>query len=643
MKGLQIKLGHGLFNKSNFKVFNNFKSQSFTRFQSNSAKPKPIKLVSKPYNNKYSFFKVSAISCTSFMLLLMYEYSHDLIGNESMLEKFEVNKPSLHPKPDAVTYIRGIYEQSLIEEAEAEKVDNDEHIEHYSKILKQKDLTVGERVWYTFLYSFYKTVSVSSYAFKHYLKEPFFITKRTLQILFMIMIPLMYHYKFSSNHDIFLKHLISTIENKGGPTFVKLAQWASSRTDLFSQETCDQLGKLHSMNKNHSMQDTLLILSDDENNQYNVDDLFKTTIKETPKFVNMSESDINDAMVLGSGAIGQVYKIDNSESGQKPRQIAIKIIHPHVRDYIARDLAIMKFFGNLLNKIPNWEWLSIPEEVEQFSVFLKSQLDFRIEACNMIKFDQLFKDNKSVYFPNIYASHRDYLIEELVDGVSLSDVLKLKQKLINQPGYQDIQFYFKDISNIFVQSFLDMLILKNFIHADLHPGNIIISLDKKNEEFKKFAKDLDNANVEDFHSIFKNQKILLNYIDTGLSIQLSPTNRINFINLFEQLCDYNGVKIGNLLIERSKTPESVINKPDFIQQCDNMMKKVAKQEFTLGNFSIGELLNEMMSLVRSHHIKLESEFVGVIVGLFIIEGVSKSLDKDIKFFEEFVQYLVVNC
>ncbi|KAF0269624.1 hypothetical protein FOG48_01538 [Hanseniaspora uvarum] len=642
MKGFQNKFKYGLFYRSNIKVFN-FRVHSHIRYLSNSTKPNSIKLVSKPYNNKYSFFKVSAISCVSFLLLLVYEYSHDLIGNDSMLEQFEVNKPQLFPKPNSETYIKGIYEQSLAEEAEAEKIDNNTSIQYYSKKLKEKNLSVSKKLWYTFLYSFHKTINASTYAFVHYLKEPFFVTKRTLQILFMIMIPLLYHYKFSSSHDIFLNHLISTIENKGGPTFVKLAQWASSRTDLFSQETCDQLGKLHSMNKNHSMKDTLLILSTDGNNQYNVDELIKTTIKNNSKYTNMSHSEINDDLVLGSGAIGQVYKIDNPENKKKPKQIAIKIIHPHVRDYIARDLTIMKFFGNLLNKIPNWEWLSIPEEVEQFSVFLKSQLDFRIEACNMIKFDQLFNDNKNVYFPNIYASKKDYLIEELVDGVSLSDVLKLKQKLIKKPGYSDIQFYFNDISNIFVQSFLDMLILKNFIHADLHPGNIIISLDKNNEEFKEFVDDLDNADVEKFHKIFKNQKILLNYIDTGLSIQLSPTNRINFINLFEQLCDYNGVKIGNLLIERSKTPDTVINKPDFIEQCDKMMKAVAKQEFTLGNFSIGELLNEMMSLVRSHHIKLESEFVGVIVGLFIIEGVSKSLDKDIKFFEEFVKYLVVNC
>ena len=120
--------------------------------------------------------------------------------------------------------------------------------------------------------------------------------------------------------------MIRIIESKGGPTFVKLAQWASSRTDLFSQETCDQLGKLHSMNKNHSMKDTMLILSDNDNNEYNVDDLFKTTISNNSKYEKMSQSNINDNMVLGSGAIGQVYKIDHMENNKnKPVAVPKKL------------------------------------------------------------------------------------------------------------------------------------------------------------------------------------------------------------------------------------------------------------------------------------------------------------------------------
>ena len=83
MKGLQNRLGFNLVFKSNLKTFTNLNTRSSIRFQSNSFKPKTPKLVSKPYNNSYSFYKVSAITCTSFLLLIAYEYSHDIIGNDS--------------------------------------------------------------------------------------------------------------------------------------------------------------------------------------------------------------------------------------------------------------------------------------------------------------------------------------------------------------------------------------------------------------------------------------------------------------------------------------------------------------------------------------------------------------------------------
>ncbi|XBW36452.1 hypothetical protein QEN19_002030 [Hanseniaspora menglaensis] len=584
------------------------------------------KLISKPYKNQYSFFKISAITLLSFGLLGIYEYEYFLVDNETVKinpNTIKANIPPLNPVSNSATYVQGIYSQSLKEAEENEKKKKTSKVSFYAIKLKQQNLSILSIFYYRLMYMAAIIEMHSIENFNCFVKNPFLLSARTLELLFFILIPTLYHYKFSSSHFIFVSKLLETIETRGGPTFVKLAQWASSRSDLFSQETCDQLGKLHSMNKPHSLNETLLVIPE-EYGQVLIDR------------DNSNESNTEDGskMLLGSGAVGQVYTLNNNT-------MAIKVIHPKVRDYISRDLAIMKFFGNLLNKIPNWEWLSIPEEVEQFSVFLKTQLDFRIESCNMIKFRDLFSDNNQVYFPNIYSSGKDYIVEELVDGVSLSDLLDLKQNLMQKKGYERVQFYFNDISNIFVQSFLDMLILKNFIHADLHPGNIIVSLDKKNEEFKKLV-EAEEVDVESFENIFKNEKILLNYIDTGLTIQLTPKNRINFINLFEQLCNYDGVKIGNLLIERSKTPNTVIHRDEFIEECDSMMKAVAKEEFTLGNFSIGDLLSHMMSLVRKHHIKLESEFVGVIVGLFILEGVSKRLDKDIKFFEEFVKYIVLN-
>ena len=66
--------------------------------------------------------------------------------------------------------------------------------------------------------------------------------------------------------------------------------------------------------------------------------------------------------------------------------VAIKVLHPNVELKINRDLKIMKFFANVINIIPTMEWLSLPDEVEQFSILMRLQLDLRIEALNLAKF-----------------------------------------------------------------------------------------------------------------------------------------------------------------------------------------------------------------------------------------------------------------
>lgn len=177
MKGLQNRLGFNLVFKSNLKTFTNLNTRFSIRFQSNSFKPKTPKLVSKPYNNSYSFYKVSAITCTSFLLLIAYEYSHDIIGNESILERFTVNQPTLFPKADSETYIRGIYEQSLIEEEQVEKLERVKSVNYYAEKLQQKNLSTVQRFCYRIMYSYSKVVRVGSYAFTYYLKEPFLSPK----------------------------------------------------------------------------------------------------------------------------------------------------------------------------------------------------------------------------------------------------------------------------------------------------------------------------------------------------------------------------------------------------------------------------------------------------------------------------------
>lgn len=108
--------------------------------------------------------------------------------------------------------------------------------------------------------------------------------------------------------------------------------------------------------------------------------------------------------------------------------VAIKVLHPNVHRTIEYDIRIMRFFADMLNTLPGMSWVSLPEEVAQFSTLMFSQLDLRHEARNLARFERNFMTrNSAVSFPRplLEFCSRDVLVEELIDAVPLKHFMRL--------------------------------------------------------------------------------------------------------------------------------------------------------------------------------------------------------------------------
>lgn len=210
---------------------------------------------------------------------------------------------------------------------------------------------------------------------------------------------------------------------RAGPSFIKLGQWAASRADLFSASLCDRMSKLHSNGDPHSMRHTRRVISAAFGLDF--DDIFE-------KF---------DDKPIGCGAIAQVYRAtmkpdirgqnEDDDDNERSTSVAIKVLHPRVRKTVRRDIAIMSIFAKTLNLLPGMEWLSLPEEVEVFGEMMNQQLDLRMEASNLTRFDQNFRARgHQVTFPRPIKlggdrkESRDVLIEEFEDALPLKHFLR---------------------------------------------------------------------------------------------------------------------------------------------------------------------------------------------------------------------------
>lgn len=408
----------------------------------------------------------------------------------------------------------------------------------------------------------------------------------------------------------------------GGASFIKLGQWAASRTDIFSEAMCDELSNLHSNAKRHSFRKTKAILKETFGGK-EIEDIFESFPEEP----------------IGCGAIAQVYiaKLDKKFQKTSNGLVAVKVVHPNVETTVERDLKIMRFFANTVDLIPTMEWLSLPQEVDQFALFMKLQLDLRIESYNLTKFKEKFPNVNEIKFPSSLYSSKKVLIEEMIHGVNMNKILELK----NLHGKKML----KQISDKLIDSFLKMLILDNFIHADLHPGNIFIRFRKLNStdetEIDNLTDELNTLEPNDLINKLESLSLegyhpQLCFIDAGLVTELDDKNRFNFISLFNALAQFDGYRAGELMIERSKTPETAINEEVFKLRVARLVERVKERTFTLGSVSIGDLLDQMLSMVRGHHVRMEGDFVSVVVAILILEGICRQLDPNIDLFARYV-------
>lgn len=327
--------------------------------------------------------------------------------------------------------------------------------------------------------------------------------------------------------------------------------------------------------------------------------------------------------------------------------VAIKVLHPGVERMVRRDLKIMGFFASTLNLIPTIEWLSLPDEVEQFGEMMRLQLDLRIESANLSIFRKNFKDRTTAWFPFPYTAFttRQVLVEEFAQGIPLADFMENGGGVFQQ-----------EIADEGLDAFLRMLLIDNFVHADLHPGNIMVRFYQSEQPRLPFSShkpedpetqpdvteqvlarlrpfrhrkdtkawEAELAKID--HEGFRPQLI---FIDTGLVTELNSTNRKNFLDLFKAVAEFDGYKAGHLMCERCRQPDAVIDQEIFALKMQHLVLGVKSRTLALGNMKIGDILNEVLSMVRQHHVRMEGDFVNVVISILLLEGIGRNLNPDI--------------
>src|SRR6185436_8986650 len=118
------------------------------------------------------------------------------------------------------------------------------------------------------------------------------------------------------------------------------------------------------------------------------------------------------------------------------------------------------------------------------------------------------------------------------------------------------------------------------------------------------------------------------FVDAGLISELNEINRRNFLDLFRAIAEFDGYRAGKLMIERSKASDMVIDGDVFALKMQHLVLKVKSSTFQLAKIRISDILAEVMQMVRTHHVKLDGDFVNVVIAIVLLEGIGKKLDPE---------------
>jgi predicted unusual protein kinase regulating ubiquinone biosynthesis (AarF/ABC1/UbiB family) len=162
--------------------------------------------------------------------------------------------------------------------------------------------------------------------------------------------------------------------------------------------------------------------------------------------------------IIGSGSIAQVYKIRDKSSD---KFYAMKVKHPNVK----KQFNIINYYLKIIFSIISFNKI-IPVNLNDFLIQFKLQLNFVNEGNNLLKFGELYKNNKLYKIPNVYKLSKNIII---MDYIEADTIEKFSDNNIKYSKYNLEIFIFSN-NNLFVN---------NFNHGDLHNYNWKITNDKK--------------------------------------------------------------------------------------------------------------------------------------------------------------------
>lgn len=358
-----------------------------------------------------------------------------------------------------------------------------------------------------------------------------------------------------------------------GPTYVKIGQLASNRSDLLSKAYCDAFEKLR----------------DDANPMP-----FDVVIEQIDRAYGKSWHEVFasiDPVPLGAASIAQVHKATLLDG----TTVAVKVRRPGVAESMAEDIMLMKHLlalGEFASNSHRDILLSLEGFIEEIERTTASEVNFTSELHNLMRFHDELADEEGVTSPVAYPQYscESVLVMEFVQGTEISHTQALRERGI------DVSALARRVCQSYVTQVLD----DGFFHADPHPGNILV----------------------------RDGEVV--WIDLGMVGTLTVSERMLVGKVFTAVATDNAY----LLKEAVMGLVHVLGPVDHGALLEALSRLLAEYSTAeMKEINVGTVLTEVIEVLRGQNMMMTSSVTMLARGFVTIEGVMAQVAPDISVIE----------
>jgi len=357
-----------------------------------------------------------------------------------------------------------------------------------------------------------------------------------------------------------------------GPIFVKFGQVLSTRRDLLPADVADELARLQ--DRVPPFASDLAIAEITRSLGQHPDQLFASFSREP----------------VASASVAQVH-FAVLKNGT---EVAVKVLRPGVHQAIDKDIALMRVIAGWVER---W-WSDGPrlkprEVVAEFDKHLHDELDLMREAANASQLRRNFAGSPLLMVPEMFWDYcaESVIVMERMTGIPISQT----QRLI------DAGVDLKKLSRDGVEIFFTQVFRDGFFHADMHPGNILVSTAP--ETFGRYIA-----------------------LDFGIIGTLTERDKQylaqNFVAFFRR--DYK--RVAELHVESGWVPPQT-----RVDALESAIRAVCEPQFErpLKDISLGQVLMRLFQASRRFNVEIQPQLVLLQKTLLNIAGLGRQLDPDL--------------